>query len=378
MDGGTGQLEIFPHSQRKELALACKAAPTGAPDDSDLARIRSYTLRDFGADELYVRTFVVAHNAIDRDNECFDEGFLDTLARTLPGKGCFEKHPMSYDGDTGMPEGLWFNAYTERMPQSDARKVLRTPDLAFPPDRADAVLLMASMFMPVMDENKATRMKLDAGMGFVSVGFSTDTRTPIRDSGGRELTATRLGASGKGEALEASLVWLGAQPGARAVKSATQPSKGNPMDLQIKLDAANTEITNLKAAASAAQAKAARLDEIETAFGDQKGLLANVPALLASVADAKSYREHLVDEVVTAQRVAGMIKADKPEDLAQLKTAYAGMPVAQLKTLADNLPSTKGHARIPGSDPNAPTGTLPASGGDAKTPALIGGAFGVA
>jgi hypothetical protein len=374
MDGGHGQHEI----QHKQLSLACKAAPTGAPDEADLARIRSFTLRDFGAEELYVRTFVIAHNAIDRDNECFDEGFLDTLARTLPGKGCFEKHPMSYDGDTGMPEGLWFNAYTERMPQADARKVLRTPDLQFPPDRADAVLLMASMFMPVMAENAPMRTKLDAGMGFVSVGFSTDTRTPIRDAAGRELTATRLGTSGKGEALEASLVWLGAQPGARAVKSATPPSKGTPMDPQIKLDAANAEITTLKATVATAQAKAARLDEIETAFGDQKGLLANVPALLASVADAKSYREHLVEEVVGAQRVAGMIKADKPEDLAAIKAAYAAMPVAQLKTLAANLPSVKGAARIPGSDPNASIGGLPANGGDSKTPALIGGAFGTA
>jgi hypothetical protein len=54
------------------------------------------------------------------------------------------------------------------------------------------------------------------------------------------------------------------------------------------------------------------------------------------------------------------------------------MPVAQLKTLAANLPSVKGAARITGSDPNASIGGLPANGGDSKTPALIGGAFGTA
>jgi hypothetical protein len=372
MGDGAGQRSL-PLPATKRFSLVAKAA-SSTPDADMLAKIRAFTLRDFAPEELYVRTFVLAHNAIDRDDEAFDEPFLDVLARTLPGKGAFEKHPMSYGGDTGLPEGLWFDAYTQRMSQAEARALLREPSLQFPPDRSDAVLLMASMFMPVMAENQATRTKIDAGMGFVSVGFIAETRTPIRDASGRELQARRIG--GQGEALEASLVWLGAQPGARAVKSA-QPSKGDPMDLQALLDAARAENTTLKAAHDALATKAARLDTIEAAFGSQKALLDNVPALLGALADAKAYREQLAEDIVTAQRVAGLIKADKPEDVAALKASFEALPVANLKALHANIPSTKGAPRIPGSDPNAATSGLP-NGGDTKTPDLIAGVFGAA
>lgn len=358
--------------QHKQLALACKAA--AAPDAAALAKIRTFTLREFAADELYVRTFVVAHNGIDRDDEAFDEPFLDLLAGTLPGKGAFEKHPMSYDGDTGMPEGLWFEAYTQRMPQAEARAILRTPSLQFPPDRSDAVLLFASMYMPVTPDNSTARTKVDAGLGFVSVGFIAETRTPIRDAAGREMQARRIG--GKGEALEASLVWLGAQPGARAVKSA-HTTKGENMDLQQQLDAARAEATTLKAARDALQAKATKLDQIETAFGDQKAALDNVPALLAAVADGKAYRDSLVDDIVTGQRVAKLVKADTDADVASLKAAYAGLPTTHLKTMRDALGSkAPQQGTIKPGDPNQPNGGIPA--GESKSPDLIAGAFGTA
>ena len=358
--------------QHKQLALAGLAA--AAPDAAALAKIRTFTLREFAADELYVRTFVVAHNGIDRDDEAFDEPFLDLLAGTLPGKGAFEKHPMSYDGDTGMPEGLWFEAYTQRMPQAEARAILRTPSLQFPPDRSDAVLLFASMYMPVTPDNSTARTKVDAGLGFVSVGFIAETRTPIRDAAGREMQARRIG--GKGEALEASLVWLGAQPGARAVKSA-HTTKGENMDLQQQLDAARAEATTLKAARDALQAKATKLDQIETAFGDQKAALDNVPALLAAVADGKAYRDSLVDDIVTGQRVAKLVKADTDADVASLKAAYAGLPTTHLKTMRDALGSkAPQQGTIKPGDPNAAHGGLPE--GSSKSPDLIAGAFGTA
>lgn len=370
MGDGAGQRSL-PLPATKRFTLVAKAA-SSTPDADTLAKVRAYTLRDFAPEETYVRTFVVAHNAIDRDDEAFDEPFLDLLARTLPGKGAFEKHPLSYDGDTGMPEGLWFEAYTQRMPQAEARAILRTPDLQFPPDRSEAVLLFASMFMPVMPENAATRTKIDAGLGFVSVGFIAETRTPIRDAAGREMQARRIG--GQGEALEASLVWLGAQPGARAVKSAQLP-KGDPMDLQAQLDAARTEISTLKTAHTALTAKATKLDQIETALGDQKAALDNPEALRAAILDAKAFRESLVEEVVTAQRVAKLVKADTEAEVSNLKAAYAGLPIAQLKTMRDAISGKAAKGSMPASDPNAPDPKLP-EGGDTKTPDLIAGVFG--
>lgn len=361
--------------QHKQLALACKAA--GTPDADTLAKIRTFTLRDFAADELYVRTFVIAHNGIDRDDEAFDEPFLDVLARTLPGKGAFERHPMSYDGDTGLPEGLWFEAHTERMPQADARKVLRTPDLQFPPDRSEAVLLFASMYMPVTEANKATRAKVDAGLGFVSVGFLAESRTPIKDPAGRELQARRIG--GNGEALEASLVWLGAQPGARAVKSANPTPKGAPMDLQQKLDAATAENATLKAAQTALQTKATAFDQLEAALGDGfKALLGNPAALKAALEAGAAYRTELVDDIVNGQRAAKVLNADTEDAVTRIKSGYASMPIDTLKTMRDALATKRPAAStIPAGDPNAAHGALP-TGGDGKAPSLIAGAFGTA
>ena len=121
----------------------------------------------------------------------------------------------------------------------------------------------------------------------------------------------------------------------------------------------------------------AKLDQIETAFGDQKAALDNVPALLAAVADGKAYRDSLVDDIVTGQRVAKLVKADTDADVASLKAAYAGLPTTHLKTMRDALGSkAPQQGTIKPGDPNAAHGGLPE--GSSKSPDLIAGAFGTA
>ncbi|WP_159426132.1 hypothetical protein, partial [Salmonella enterica] len=137
----------------------------------------------------------------------------------IAGKGVYIKHPNSWDGDSGPAEGRVFAAAVDTMPIEQARFLLKAPSLAWPPDRTEAMVLRVTAYLVRTPENTGLLLKMDAGIaGGVSVGFAAAGGEQIHDGDGRELEARRW--KGPGEALEMSLVWLGAQPGARAIKQA--------------------------------------------------------------------------------------------------------------------------------------------------------------
>jgi len=316
--------------QQKSLALRVKAAE--AADDAALAAIRAYTLRDFAADELQVREYVLAHNCIDRDNEIFDEGVLDDFARTLPGKGVYIKHPSSWQGDGGPAEGRVYATSTKTMSLDEARTLLREPDLQLPPDRSQAKLLLASAFFAKTPDNASLLIKQDAGIaGDVSIGFTAQSLQKVTDAQGNELTARRW--MGPAKALEMSLVWLGAQPGARAVKSATQE---NPEPETTKpehvMDIKQEDFDALNAKAASGEKAATALAAIKTALGDDAALLDNPAQLKAHVADAKAFKAALVDDIVALERQLGLT-GDKPEDVAAAKAFLAEFNVERLQTM---------------------------------------------
>lgn len=320
-------------SHLKALALHVKAAP--AVDDAALAAVNQYTLRPFAADELQLREYVLAHNCIDRDNECFDEALLDNFATTLLGKGVYIKHPTTWQGDGGPAEGKVYATRTETLALDAARTLLSEPDLTLPPDRTQVKLLYASAYFAKTPDNTALLIKQDAGIaGDVSIGFTAPSPQPIRDAEGRELTATRWPAPGK--ALEMSLVWLGAQPGARAVKTAPQhPDPEQTMSLT------NEEITALQTKAANGEKAATQLASIKTALGDDAALLDNPAALKAHVTDAKAYKAALVDDIAVMERHL-KITGDAPEDVQAAKNFLAEMPVDRLKAMQKGL-----EARMP-------------------------------
>lgn len=338
---------------RKALTIAVRKA-VASPTAEQLAAIAQFTVREMKAEELYVREYIVAHNAIDRDRECFDEALLGEFARTFPGKGLFVRHPTGWDGDTGPGEGRIFAARVEQMTLEDARKVLREPNLQLPPDRSMVSVLYASAYIAVTGDNECLRTKLDAGVaGDVSIGFSAAGTESVNDRSGNSV-ARRWKAPG--EALELSLVWLGAQPGARTHKNATR--EGNAVDKQEKdnLEAAHKAVLDAaQADLKAAQPKAKAYDAAQTALGDNKTLLDQPAELAKAVADGQAFRKSLVDDIVAADRASGRVKDDTEEEVATIKAAYASMPTAALKTMHEG--ATKGAAgvtRLAPSDPNAP------------------------
>lgn len=318
-------------SHLKALALHVKAAP--AVDDAALAAVNQYTLRPFAADELQLREYVLAHNCIDRDNECFDEALLDNFATSLLGKGVYIKHPTSWQGDGGPAEGKVYATRTETLSLDAARALLNEPDLTLPPDRTQVKLLYASAYFAKTPDNTALLIKQDAGIaGDVSIGFTAPSPQPIRDADGRELTATRWPAPGK--ALEMSLVWLGAQPGARATKNA----KTNPEPEQAMTP---EEIQALQTKAANGDKSTTQLAAIKTALGDDAPLLDTPAALKAHITDAKAYKSSLVDDIVGMERQL-KITGDADGDVAAAKTFLTDMPVDRLKAMQKGL-----EARLP-------------------------------
>lgn len=336
----------------KSLRLCIKDA-IGNPSAEQLARIRAYTLAEIKPEQLYVRTYAVAHNAIDRDSEAFSSAILADFARTLPGKGLHLRHPRGFDGDSGPAKGRWFEAEVVRMSFDEARALLREPGMQWLPDETDAAILMAGAYMVRTAGNADLLLEIDAGVaGDVSIGFAGKSPERARDAAGRELNVFRW--NGPGTALEASLVWLGAQPGARAIKHVQPQQQKQEPAMSAN---ANDEINALKAQVEGATATVVKFNALKQALGDANAALLDTPtALVALVSAGKEYRASLIDDIVTRERQMGLV-GDAPEQVAAAKALHEGESVERLRALAAHY--AKGAPAAPaiiGGDPNANKG----------------------
>lgn len=344
-------------AHQKQLALSIKAA---TPDEAQLTAIRAFTLDDIPAELLYARKFVMAHNGIDRDKECFSEQVLADFARTLPGKGLYIKHPTSWQGDGGPAEGRFYAAELVRMSHAEARERLREPALSFPPDALDAVLLIGHAYTVRTADNASMLAKVDGGVvGDVSIGFSAKSPERVRDAAGNELNVFRWNSPG--EALEGSLVWLGAQPGARAIKSA-HSDRETPMTLEEQLQAEKAKNAELSAQIEALKAAAGTVNSIKAAFGDNAVVL-DTPALAADLIVAgKTFRDNLVADIVAAERQLGLL-GDDAGAVDAAKALYAAESIARLQTLAKHY-----ETRLPAGSKLQPGDPSTANKGATKLP----------
>jgi len=322
-------------AQKSLHSIALKANANGVPDYTELTAINQYTIRTHTADEVYARTMYLAHNAIDRDREAIADDLLQQLANTLPGKGFFIKHPTSYDGDSGPGEGRFFHAEIKRISLDEARTALREPDLKFLEGTTEALLLEAS-FYTVRAGREDLIADIDAGVaGDVSMGFSYAERARVQDAD-ENLQGYRLLAPGK--AYEGSLVWLGAQNGARITKQfdnnkSTDDDEENPMELKdalAEIDTLKTSNKSLSADVTKFKTASGKYDAAKEVLGD---VIDNTDALATLKATADLGEEHrtaLITEAVKAERLAGLI-GDTEADVNAAKKGYEDMPLDRLK-----------------------------------------------
>lgn len=358
----------------EKSAMAVLKAATAEPSAEQLEKINRYALKPLKADEVYVRTCYLAHNGIDRDRECFDDALLDDFARSLPGKGFFRKHPSGWDGDSGPGVGRWFEAQTVTMSFDEARVALREPNLRFPPTVSMAKLLVSSFYMLRGERNDGFAADIDGGVaGDVSIGFAATDVVAVKDENQNNVCMRWVGP---GEAREGSMVWLGAQPGARAFKSAPRNDNRTEVDVdkdeQIK--AANKRADDAEAKVKELQAKVDAFDALVKAVGEDA--VKNPAKMAQAIKDGTAYRSRLIDDIVQAERVAGLVKGDDEAAIKAARTPYEDRDVAWLEAWRERLTKEPKAPGVTGSEPSRPG---PAPGGGLRdasvtTKAVKGGA----
>ncbi len=288
-----------------------------------LAKINGYALTPLTADQVFVRKFLMAHNCIDRDNECFPPDMLDQFAATMPGKSMLVGHNRR-----DLPCGKFFDASTETMtPDQFTALTGETPRM---PDGMDQCkVLWAWSYMVKTPGNEELAQQIDGGVcSHCSIGFAAADLTAVRKDPTGPVQYWQYVAPG--EALEGSLVWLGAQPGAtaqKALRDQTQHTEEVHSMKGIIALLVGMGIKTLVADATEEQIAAG----IKTLVAEKD---ARIAELEGKAAEGDAYRADLIADTVKFATLIGELADDekaKKDEEDFLKT----VPMARLKAQRD-------------------------------------------
>ncbi len=317
-----------------------------------LTRINQYALKELKTEEVYVRKFLLAHNAIDRDNERFPETILDQFRDTLSGKSLLIGHDRRGPG-----KGLFFDNVTEEITKEAFKEL--TGEEAKLPEGIDIVKVLWSWFyMLNAPFNEEIIANIDAGIyRHGSIGYrAADLVSIKKDPNGPPLYWEYVPP---GEATEGSIVWLGAQPGATAQKmpdedkekqeiNTNQQKGGNMEELKKFLKSLSQKLGKVFSEENA-------IDEIKELFDGKKtemdALIKKVDEKDATITekdktisdltplaeDGKAYRKELVDSYVTLRTKLEEIPADDETKQKQAREIAESFPVDFLKSEAETL-----------------------------------------
>lgn len=317
--------------------IATKALGDGkSVTPEQLAKINKYAMVPLTIDQVYVRKYLVANNALDRDNERFSEAVLDDFAASLPGKGFFvEGHPGGYSGSGGPGQGLFFASYTEEM--SVEQFTIQTGEIPGLPLGITIVkVLWGEAYILRLESNKDTLANIDGGIyRFVSIGFQSPFVEITGDRGNYIYGEYRP----KGEAREASLVWLGAQVGAVAMKAAENAVTRYALRVTKEGGTENMKefLKRLSDKLGKTITEENALDDIAAAFTDKAAEKdAEISALKPRAADGEAYRKSLIDDTIRF----GVLISEIPTDEAGQKAEeefLKGLPIERLKGMKEKF-----------------------------------------
>lgn len=321
-----------------------------------LAKINKYTGEPLKEDAVFVRKYILCHNGIDRDIERFSEPLLEDFARTLPGKSFLKVH------DTfSLPIGLFFEASTEEM-TPEAFKDLSGEDLKLPPGVEMAKVVISWLYILKEDFNEKLMKQIDGGIyRHISIGFKASKLIPVTDADGYEIYREYLAP---GSSREASIVYLGAQPGATLIKKpkdapgstddmhgvSTIKEKGGSNEMTLeqlltkmsKLLDKNIDESNILDIVKSMQKDFKALSEAKAATETKKNRVAELESKVEEHAtkiktleplaeEGKAYREGLVDEYVLNKGKLGDVSEFESAREA-LKEVVKKYPITHLKT----------------------------------------------
>jgi hypothetical protein len=299
--------------------------------DDQLAKINSYARKQLTKEQVFYVPLLMAHNGIDRDTERFHEDLLMEFAEKLPGKGFFVVgHPSGWSGTGGPGEGLFFDAKVEQISPEEFKA--KTGEEIKLVEGVDAVhALMADAYILSLPGNADTRAKIDAGIiRFSSIGFKAPFFSITDDNGNHIYGEYRP----KGEALEGSLVWLGAQPGAGVMKSAgNKPEDKNEEGGKIQMKILAQRLSKELGREFTPDALG---DEILVYIGE---ITEKMKVCAASAKDGEAYRDILVEDAIHYGAMVGeipTIEAAQRKEAEFIKT----WPLTRIKFLKDKYERT--------------------------------------
>lgn len=315
----------MPTKKIGEKIFGIKATGAGAEVTPDmLAKINGYALTPLAADQVFVRKFLMAHNCIDRDNECFPPDMLDQFATTMPGKSMLVGHNRR-----DLPCGKFFDASTEEM-TPEQFKSITGEDPKLPEGQDNCKVLWAWPYMVKTPSNEELTRQIDGGVcSHCSIGFAAADLSAVRkDPNGPALYYQYVSP---GEALEGSLVWLGAQPGATAQKALQPESQERQEEKSMKEFLARL---GKALGLSKALEEDTALEAVQSALGAKDAEVAELKKLEPQAADGKAYRDNLITDAVKFAALIGEIGDDEKEKAAE--TAFLStIPISRLKSVRD-------------------------------------------
>jgi hypothetical protein len=217
----------------KSFAVTWKQVGDGAGvADADLALINRYALEPLTPEQVYVRRMRLCNDQYDRGFERFPVAYLQRFVETIVGKALLPNHNSGGGG--------WFAA------GAVAPTTLGRFFKAELEQEAGVTYLVPSFYMVRLASNEEARQQIDGGVwSHVSIGAFVDKRmcdlcgkdydayswdgegnytgcphVKGRVYNGQVCTVTYGGDLAKVEAVEGSIVWLGAQYGAEMSRAA--------------------------------------------------------------------------------------------------------------------------------------------------------------
>lgn len=289
-----------------------------------LAKINGYALAPLKAEDVYVRKLLLAHNCIDRDNERFPEAMLDQFAQTIVGKSLLIGHNRKETGS-----GLFFDAYTEDM-TSEQFKAMTGEEPRMPDGMARCKCLWAWFYTLKTPRSEEWLKWIDGGITrHCSIGFAAADLTAVRkDPNGAALYYEYVSP---GEALEGSLVWLGAQPGATAQKALQPESQERQEEKSMKEFLAKLgKALGLSKALEEDNA----LEAVKSAFDAKDAEITELKKLEPLAEEGKAYRKSLVDDAVKFGALIEEVPGDADGQKKEVEF-LATLPLDRLKATRD-------------------------------------------
>lgn len=350
---------------------ASKAVTSAVTVTADLlAMVNAYALEPLVAEDIFIGKQLLAHNGVDRDGERFPETILDNFVETLPGKSALYAH----DRGSFLPLGLYFDTKTETMSVAEFKALTgNDPRL---PDGVDQVkALWAWYYVVITDDVKSVLQNIKGGTyRHWSIGFNAASIVSIKDDPNGPVKYWEY--VGPAEALEGSLVWLGAQQGATSQKSASKHlDENNNSDTEenesMKTLALKLGIV-LKKSFGDNTTEDQLVEAVKTALATQvttiDTLTAEAKTLKANAELGQKYLDGQVEEYV---RLKALLKeCDETEEGKKQLSGFAkGMGVEFLEQEVKNLTQRVGDTFPEGGQLDGAKGH---NGGGEKNPLVVG------